>query len=247
MKKIGILGGIGWPSTMEYYRLICEASQLYHNNKEFSGPIPMPEISIESLNMNFSVNNRGSSQPGSWYKWDSYLNAAIKRLEHSGAELIVIASVTPHGRLNEILEGINVPVVSVYESIGAHCNEKGIKNLLVFGTMPTMNSPAFICGMEEFGVKAFYPPTVELKESLLKVIERLYQGKTDGTSLAINEIARSCISSDLLYNTVICLGCTELPLAFEGFNDMPSFESSGIKYLNSTVVHALAAFKECAK
>ena len=74
MKKIGIVGGVGWPSTIEYYRLICEASQLYHKGKDFSGPIPIPEISIESLNMNFTINNRGSSEPGSWAAWDDYLD-----------------------------------------------------------------------------------------------------------------------------------------------------------------------------
>ena len=81
MKKIGIIGGIGWPSTIEYYRLICEASQHYHNDQEFSGPIPIPEIAIESLNMNFTVNNRGSIKPGSWETWDAYFKSAISRHE----------------------------------------------------------------------------------------------------------------------------------------------------------------------
>ena len=58
MKKIGIIGGVGWPSTIEYYRIICEESQAYHADKDVSGPIPMPEISIESLNLNFSINHR---------------------------------------------------------------------------------------------------------------------------------------------------------------------------------------------
>jgi len=43
MKKIGIIGGIGWPSTIEYYRHICELSLAYHAKKSIAGPVPMPE------------------------------------------------------------------------------------------------------------------------------------------------------------------------------------------------------------
>ena len=106
MKKIGIIGGLGWPSTIEYYRHICELSLEYHANKNIAGPSPMPEILIESLNLNFAVTNRGTSEPGSWDIWDSYFNNALGRLSKGGAELILIAAVTPHARLNEISKGI---------------------------------------------------------------------------------------------------------------------------------------------
>jgi len=138
MKKIGIIGGIGWPSTVEYYRIICEASQLYHRDKYFLGPVPMPEISIESLNMHFTVNHRGSSERDSWSTWDGYFQLALNRLEKSGAEVIVIASATPHTRLKEISKGTNVPIISLYESLGMHCKANKITRVLVFGTMPTM-------------------------------------------------------------------------------------------------------------
>ena len=245
MKKIGILGGIGWPSTIEYYRLICDASQLYHKGKDFSGPIPMPEISIESLNMNYTVNNRGSNEPGSWAAWDNYFKAAINRLEKSGAELILIASVTPHGRLGQISKETNTPIVSIYESIGAHCDANGVVNLLVLGTMPTMTSPAFTRGMETFGINAFHPQTEQLKSKVLEVIERLYQNNTNGAASEISNIVRSCVSADELDNTVVCLGCTELPLAFGSYSNSSSFEYQGINYLNSSVVHALSAFQAC--
>lgn len=247
MKKIGIVGGIGWPSTIEYYRLICEASQLFHKGKDFSGPIPMPEISIESLNMNFTVNNRGSSEPSSWAAWDDYFKAAVKRLEKSGAELIVIASVTPHARLEEISKGTGTPIISIYESIGSHCNANGVANLLVLGTMPTMTSPAFKHGMEKFGINAFHPQTEQLKSKVLGVIERLYQNKTDGAASEIGNIVRSCVSADELDNTAVCLGCTELPIAFGSFSNSSGFEYQGVNYLNSSVVHALSAFQACAK
>lgn len=247
MKKIGIVGGVGWPSTIEYYRLICEASQRYHKDKDFSGPIPMPQIAIESLDMNFTVNNRGSSELGSWDEWDTYFNSALKRLVKSGAELILIASVTPHARLKEISKGINIPVISIYTSVGSYCNNNKIKNLLVLGTMPTMNSPAFKEALNPFGVRVIHPETDGMKNSVVQVIERLYQNQTDGAAADIDKIVQSCISGNDWSNTAVCLGCTELPLAFNGCNNLSSFEHNAVKYLNSPVVHALSVFEECAK
>lgn len=247
MKKIGIVGGVGWPSTIEYYRLICEASQLYHKDKDFSGAIPMPQMAIESLDMSFTVNNRGSSELGSWDEWDTYFNSALKRLVKSGAELILIASVTPHARLKEISNGIDIPVISMYTSVGSYCDNNKIKNLLVLGTMPTMNSPAFKDALKPFGVSVIHPETDVMKNNVVKIIERLYQNQTIGAAADIDKIVQSCISVSDLNNTVVCLGCTELPLAFNGLKNLPDFEHNAVRYLNSSVLHALSVFEECVK
>lgn len=245
MKKIGIIGGVGWPSTIEYYRIICEESQRYHSGKVFSGPIPMPEIHIESLNMNFSMNNQGSSEPGSWKIWDEYFNKAIKTLEKNGAEVISIASVTPHTRLNEISSGINTRIVSVYEALGVYCNNVGIRKLLVLGTMPTMTSPAFISSMDPFDVSAIYPQDDVLKNKVVSIINDLYQNNTTGAGARIDQIVRQCVPEHEIHDVAVCLACTELPLAFQDFSGESHFETMGIKYINSTVVHAQSIFASC--
>ena len=56
MKKIGILGGLGWPSTVEYYARLCTESQKYFSRLNFSSPFPIPEIVIESLNIDHAIN-----------------------------------------------------------------------------------------------------------------------------------------------------------------------------------------------
>ena len=247
MKKIGIIGGIGWPSTIEYYRHICELSLIYHANKGIAGPVPMPEILIESLNLNFAVSNRGTSEPGSWDVWDTYFNNALGRLSKGGAELILIAAVTPHTRLKEISKGIDIPILSVYEAIGSQCKKQNIKDLLVLGTKPTMTSAAFKDGMHNYGVRAFYPPTEELKTEVLDIIERLYRNKTGGASKAIAELVHSCVPEEVLNlnKTAVCLGCTELSVAFPGLKSESSFVQEGISYLNASVAHAGLAFEAC--
>lgn len=245
MKKLGIIGGIGWPSTIEYYRLICEASQQYHANLDVPGPTPMPEMVIESLSMNFTVNNRGTSDGGSWDAWDFYFNQAMKRLEASGAELIVIASVTPHARLKEISRGIGVPVVSMYDAIGAYCSRAGIERLLVLGTMPTMTSAALQINMEPFNVKVLFPPNEDLKAMVVETIDRLYQNEIGGAGKTIDKVVRASMPEHELERSAVCLGCTELPLAFPEYTGKDSFTINGITYVNTSVVHASYAFQEC--
>lgn len=245
MKKIGLIGGIGWPSTAEYYRLICEASQRYHENWDFTGPTPMPEMAIESLNMNFTVNNRGTSEDGSWADWDTYFNQAMKRLVASGAELIVIASVTPHARSREISQGISVPVLSVYDAIGAYCSQAGIQKLLVLGTMPTMTSLAFQVNVKPFNVEALYPANEQLKSMVVETIGRLYQNEISGASEVIEQVVRVSIPESDMEKSAVCLGCTELPLAFPEYTGEASFRVNGIMYINTSVIHTSYAFREC--
>ena len=245
MKKIGILGGVGWPSTIEYYKLICENSQHYHRDNNFSGQIPMPEMVIESLDMAFTINNRGSSEPGSWTTWDTYFKEALHRLQQSGAELIAIASVTPHARLNEITREITVPVISVYQCIAEYCVQAGIKQLLVLGTMPTMSNSAFVDAMAKSDINAFYPETDDLKQKVVTVIDALYQNQIEGTASALDQIVRTCIEDGPQEEIAVCLGCTELPLAFGSQVRVARIQNRGIDYLNSSVIHAAAVFKAC--
>jgi len=62
MKKIGIIGGVSWLSTVEYYKAICQLSHEYQYNKILNGPMAIPEMTIESLNINKSFNLRGAAE-----------------------------------------------------------------------------------------------------------------------------------------------------------------------------------------
>lgn len=247
MKKIGIIGGIGWPSTIEYYRLICEMSQQYYKDMGCAEPTPTPHICIESLDMSYTVNHRGSSDPASWEKWDEYYNSALNRLVISGCEIIVIASITPHSRLNKISEGISVPIVSAYTSLGEFCQRKKINNLLILGTMPTMNSIELASSLQEFGINVISPNSYELKEQIVNVINNLYQHKIDNAQYDIQKIVTACFTEKEEHNINVCLGCTELPMAFNHFKNKPSFELNGINYFNSTVIHVASALDKWAK
>ncbi len=247
MRKIGIVGGIGWPSTIEYYKRICELSQEYHSDKEFLGPAPMPEISIESLDMNFTVNNRGNSNPESWEKCDQYFKDALARLEIAGAEIIALASVTPHSRLEERSKGISASILSVYDALGAFCKRQKITTVLVLGTMPTMASSHLVDAVSTYGVNAFYPASDADKSYLANIIARLYANDTESASSNIEKVVRASLSDVESQNVAVCLACTELPIAFGDNGTKTKFVHNGIVYLNSSMVHAEEIFSACIK
>lgn len=91
MKKIGIVGGVAWQSTVDYYSELCRRSQQWQVRRNLSDVPTFPEISIESLDLAKAVSYLGSDDDEpSWSEFDEYHRAALKRLEVSGAEVALI-------------------------------------------------------------------------------------------------------------------------------------------------------------
>jgi aspartate racemase len=229
MKKIGIVGGVAWASTVDYYSEICRRSE------EFSPPA-MPEISIESLDLGKAVSYIGiDGHEESWRQFDEYHRAALQRLEASGAAFALIASNTPHHRLEAIVRGVAIPVISIFEAVAKESARIGTKQVLILGTALTMSSPVFRNEFAKYGIEAAAPDAESTRSSTIALIKDLQLGKLEGASEQLGRIAKSSSQR------VACLACTELPLAFPREKRLPTFESDGILYINSTIVHVNAA------
>ncbi len=137
MKKIGIVGGTAWLSTVDYYATICELSERHHASRGFASTPPTPEMSIESLDLNRALSYIGTiGDEESWEKFDAYHRDALRRLEASGADFAIIASNTPHHRFGAITSGIRMPVISIFEAVAKECACAGIEQVLVLGHGP---------------------------------------------------------------------------------------------------------------
>ena len=85
MKKIGIIGGLAWPSTAEYYRLICSGANAHFRGLGHPMPLPTPPITIESVNMAETRELRGKPDGTGWDRFDAvfldmyYLGRLIPR------------------------------------------------------------------------------------------------------------------------------------------------------------------------
>jgi aspartate/glutamate racemase len=117
MKKIGIVGGVGWRSTAEYYSEICRRSEALQLARDRESTPAIPEMSIESLDLARAIAylGRGDNEQ-SWQEFDEYHRASIRRLEASGADFALIASNTCHHRFDAITRGIKIPIISIVEA-----------------------------------------------------------------------------------------------------------------------------------
>ncbi len=244
MKKIGIIGGVAWLSTVEYYKAICRFSEQRHRHLRYDGAPPMPEISIESMNMNYSYGLRGiEGDEASWRGYDEYFRSALSRLETSGAEFVIIASNTPHNRFDTITRDRKVPVINIFDVVANECERLGIDQILLLGTAPTMSSAVFPKLLMKRGISGKPPESASDRSLVVETIAYLQSGRAEGAATVINAIINREFAAQQKSRKAVCLACTELPLAFHDQVESAIFEIADVLYMNTTILHAQAAFE----
>ena len=237
LKKIGLVGGIAWLSTVEYYRGICLQCEARARTRRRQSALAMPEISIESLDLHRAVAYIGRNDSDeSWAQFDEYHRAALRRLEASGAEVAAIASFTAHHRLRHIRRGIRIPVIDVFEIVARECVRIGARRALVLGTLATMNSSRLSALCSARGVAVAGPSTQAARRAVQRLIDRLHRGKeSHSAGQRIHDIVQQDVSKQP--NSPVILACTELPLAFPAALSRPVFRRRGRTYINATAAH----------
>jgi len=242
MRKIGIVGGVGWRSTVDYYSEICRRSEEWHLARDPDAVPVIPEVSIESLDLSRAVRYLGNDDDeDSWRSFDEYHRAALKRLESSGVDFALIASNTPHHRFEPIVRGINVPIISIVEASAKECVRVGASEVLILGTALTMKSAKFRRAFEQHGIKAAGPLEERVQDATTSLVADLQLGRLEGAIESIAGFVRLSFPGDVVAQPVVCLACTELPLAFPEQKMLASFQRDKITYINSTAAHIDAA------
>jgi aspartate racemase len=250
MKKIGIVGGVGWPSTAHYYRLICSGANDHFRALGHSPPYPTPPIMIESVNQAQTRALRGRPGQGEagWTAFDSIFRAAFHRLEAAGCDFGIIASNTPHARLHAIRAGLDLPIISMIDAAVRETQQIGAVKALILGTAVTMRGDLYPDQLRACGIE----PNPRLAEAEIDAFQKIidhefYQGATDAGHRAIIEICRAhacAATASGPPDTAVLLACTELPLAFPRHCDDSHFTADGFHFVNTTAVHARAALAE---
>ncbi len=236
MKKIGIVGGVAWLSTVDYYTEICRRSERWHRAQNRPGLPSTPEMTIESLDHRKAVSFLGmDGDEESWLRFDEYHRSALQRLEASGAEFALIASNTAHHRFASIVRGIGIPVISILDVTAAECARLGATDVLLLGTDITMKSNVFRQEFAKHGVRAAGPDDEEARAQTIELIAELSLDQIDGAAERLCRIAKP--------HPVVCLACTELSLAFPERKTLSTFNYAGTLYLNTTALHIDAAFR----
>ena len=246
MKTIGLIGGLAWPSTADYYRLLCSRANTHFEQLGSEPPLPTPHLIIDSLNINATRKLRGrDGDETSWADYDEVFRDALRRLKRAGAEFGAIASNTPHTRMEGIRQGLDFPLVSILDATAAQAKALA-GEALVLGTPVTMRHQAYPRALRKQGVTALPPPAPDTIDQLGRLIDdELCEGHTASAQQQIVQICR-----DNLHGrdaAVVCLACTELPLAFPEFVDAAHFRFAGIKFVNTIVTHVEAILREAMR
>jgi len=245
MKKIGIVGGVGWQSTTEYYSELCRRSEEFHLARNPHDVPTMPEISIESLDLAKAISYLGSDDDDgqSWSQFDDYHQRALKRLEANGADFALMASNTPHHRFEAIVRNIRIPVISILDEMAKESARIGAQQVLLLGTALTMRSPKFRETFSKYGIEASGPLDESLRTMTVELITELQLGKSESADERLATVAKRSLDANRFTDQpAVCLACTELALAFARMKQLATFDYDGILFINTTAVHIDAAF-----
>ncbi|MDF2478863.1 MAG: aspartate racemase [Sphingobacterium sp.] len=208
MKKLGLIGGIGPESTIPYYHDIVYGVQRQVNKPCF------PNLCIESLNV-FEVFRM--CEENDYESLTEYLVEGINNLAASGADFAAMTGNTPHIVFDELTKRTSIPIVSIVEATCEEAKKRNITKIGLLGTTVTMNGDFFKKPFIKSNIAVSIPAENERKFIGEKIAQELELGivKEETLSRFLSIIQRMIKEDEI---EAIVLGCTELPLLFNGVN-----------------------------
>ncbi len=224
MKTIGLLGGMSWESSIEYYRIVNQEVRAalggVHSAKSVMVSVDFGEI--EELQMK-----------GDWEEATRIMVKSAREIEKAGADFLLICTNTMHLMADEVQEAINIPLLHIADATARAVMDVGIKTVGLLGTRFTME-------------KEFYRGRLETKHQL-KVVVPDEAGRDLVHNVIYSELVQGQIKDDsrrnyqevikrLVKNGAegIVLGCTEIGLLVKK-------EDVAVPVFDTMEIHALAA------
>jgi len=219
MKIIGLIGGMSWESTLEYYRIINEEM------KNRLGGDHSAELVIYSFDFYDIVRLQ---EQGDWKKLEDMMVKAGKDLKEAGANFLLICANTMNKMADQVQKRVDLPVIHIGDATAEVIKNKGMNTVGLVGTKYVMEGDFYRKRMKErHGIEVLIPG----KESRDKVHDIIYN------ELCKGEVKKE--SKDFLLETLqdliergaegIILGCTEIPLYItEDDIDIPLFDTTTI-------------------
>jgi aspartate racemase len=220
MKTIGLLGGVSWHSTLEYYRYINQ----FTNNK--LGGYHSAKLLIYSFNFAEIRELHATSEALLCKR----LVIEARNIENGGADCILIGANTLHMFYDDIQKELKIPIIHVADAIAESIKKRGIKKVGLLGTLATMEKAFYFERLKRKDIQVVVPEKHERKIINDIIYNELVYGKISGESkTSYLNIIFSLIAKENIRG--IILGCTEIPLLI-------STDDVSIPLFNSTEIHA---------
>jgi aspartate racemase len=232
MKTVGILGGIGPESTVEYYRLMIAA---YRERKKDG---TSPSILINSIDVRKLLDLAAAEAPE---ELTAYLVQGIEVLERGGADLALMAANTPHIVFDDVRRRTTIPLISIVEATRDAAQALGLRRLGLFGTRFTMQGGFYRDVFAAEGMAIVAPS----EEEQTFIHDRYVNELVKGVFLPETRERLSAIAAALRERAGIdglILGGTELPLILKGpvIGSVPVLDTTRI-HVDAAVARLLAA------
>jgi aspartate racemase len=219
---LGLVGGLGPESTIDYYKRILEAWQRID-------PSSAPSIVIDSLDVQRAIDLVTNDRPG----LAGYLMGSIHRLAAAGSDFVAMTANTPHIVFDELAANAPVPLVSIVEVCANEAERRGLRRLALLGTRFTMEAPFYPAVCARHGITVVTPDDADRGWVHERYVGELLKGdfrdETRKQFVALVERLRQDRSVD-----GVILGGTELPLL------LPDPTIAGVPALDTTALHVAA-------
>lgn len=224
MNTLGIIGGLGPESTVDYYERII---RVY---RERTGDGSYPLMVINSLNLQQMV---AFAEAGDWASVAAYLARAFEQLARAGADFGLISANTPHVVFDDVKRISPLPLISIVEAACHAAQKRDLKNLGLFGTRFTMQGRFYPDVFSRAGISLVVPAPDEQAYIHEHYMGELVKGVfPPETRRHLVEIANTMRQRNAIEGLI--LGGTELPLILKE-DDLPGFP-----LLDTTRIHVEA-------
>lgn len=224
MTTVGIVGGLGPESTIDYYRRIIE---LWQEDDPSS-----PSIVIDSLDVQRALRLVATDLQA----FSEYLLQSLHRLADAGVDFIAITANTPHLVFDQLAEQSIVPLVSIVEVCAVEAQQRGMRRLALLGTRFTMDAAFYRTVFARYGLVVVRPDDQDVAWVHEKYTGELLKGEFRSSTREEFTALITRLNDEHRIDGVI-LGGTELPLL------LPASEIAGVPLLDTTALHVDAIVK----
>lgn len=223
MKTIGLVGGMSWESSAEYYRIINQETQ-----RRLGGVASARSVMVS---VDFA-DIEAMQASGDWEGAAEAVIAAARQVETAGADVLLLCTNTMHRIAPEVAEAISIPLLHIADATMARISAAGITDVALLGTRYTMEQGFYRDRLAAGGLRIRVPPEPQRTRIHDIIYEELVRGVIDPSSQAeYQEAIEDLVTAGA---EGVIGGCTEIELLVTAQDlDVPFFPTARI--------HALAA------
>jgi len=221
MKTIGLIGGMSFDSTVEYYKIIN------FEIRERLGKNSSAKIILHSMNFQDIVDMQFN---GEWEKLGDLLADVAVNLQESGADFILICTNLMHKVAQKIEDSVSIPLVHIADVTAQRIKGQNINKVGLLGAVFTMEEDFYKARIEQQGIEVIIPEESDRKE----ISRIIYEELCRGIFLQSSREKYEQVIEKMIDNGAqgVILGCTEIPLLIK---------NTSITSFNTTMIHALSA------